>query len=202
MIYELWTDWISYLTQGGFIMWPLVLGTIILWYAIGYRFMYLKRGSDLHLHSLIHQYEKNPDTPVKGWVDNAVAKAVNIRRSNKGEIKRLLEDEFFPILEAINRHSIVIRVIVLVAPLAGLLGTVVGMIEMFDSLGSQTFYSQSGGVANGISKALFTTQMGLVIAIPGMIIGRFLERKENRMKDEIAQLKDYYNAGYLERGMK
>jgi biopolymer transport protein ExbB len=193
MLYNIWIDWITYLTQGGFVMWPLMVGTIVLWYANGYRLLYLKRGSTLNLRTLIREYKNNPGKPVKGFIDSAVTKAIRIRKENTGDIHRLLEDALFPIVEAMSMHRMVIKVIVLVAPLAGLLGTDVGMIEMFDSLGSQTFYSQSGGVANGISKALFTTQLGLVIAIPGMIIGRFLDRKENAMKDEINQLKDFFN---------
>jgi biopolymer transport protein ExbB len=68
------------------------------------------------------------------------------------------------------------------------------MIEMFESLGSRTFYSQSGGVANGISQALLTTQLGLLIAVPGMIVGRLLDRREGKMRSEIEQIKEYVNS--------
>ena len=68
------------------------------------------------------------------------------------------------------------RTIVAVAPLLGLLGTVSGMIEMFESLGTGTFTSQEGGIAGGIAKALFTTQLGLGVAIPGFVATRLLDR--------------------------
>ncbi|MDZ7829411.1 MAG: MotA/TolQ/ExbB proton channel family protein [Halofilum sp. (in: g-proteobacteria)] len=42
------------------------------------------------------------------------------------------------------------------------------MIETFESLGDMSLFSQSGGIAGGISQALFTTQLGLAVAIPGM----------------------------------
>ena len=67
--------------------------------------------------------------------------------------------------------------IVVISPLLGLLGTVIGMIETFESLGSQSLYTQTGGIAAGISQALITTQMGLLVAIPGLFIGRFLDKK-------------------------
>ena len=67
----------------------------------------------------------------------------------------------------------------MVAPLAGLLGTVAGMIETFDSLGSMSLFSQSGGVAGGISQALISTQMGLAVAIPGLLAGRILRKTPN-----------------------
>jgi biopolymer transport protein ExbB len=63
-----------------------------------------------------------------------------------------------------------------VSTLLGLLGTVLGMVEMFHSLnigGSVT----SGAVTGGIWKALFTTVMGLSVAIPMIVIHGFLERR-------------------------
>ena len=48
----------------------------------------------------------------------------------------------------------------------------------------------SGGIAGGISQALFTTQMGLAVAVPGLIAGRILQKKETSLLREIAQVKD------------
>ncbi|MCB0355868.1 MAG: MotA/TolQ/ExbB proton channel family protein [Bdellovibrionales bacterium] len=73
----------------------------------------------------------------------------------------------------------IVKNLVVVAPLLGLLGTVVGMIETFDSLDGQHMYSSSGGIAGGISQAMFTTEMGLLISIPGLLVSRWLERKQN-----------------------
>ena len=81
-----------------------------------------------------------------------------------------------------------IKSVVIIAPLAGLLGTVSGMIETFDSLGDRTLFAASGGVAGGISQALLTTQMGLVVAIPGVIAGRLLDRKQNTLEADLDQM--------------
>jgi biopolymer transport protein ExbB len=70
-----------------------------------------------------------------------------------------------------------------------LLGTVSGMIETFDSLGDMSLYSQSGGIAGGISQALFSTQMGLCVAVPGVIVGRLLDRRQHQFEDELDRLK-------------
>ena len=77
-----------------------------------------------------------------------------------------------------------IRSIVIVAPLLGLLGTVMGMIETFSSLQTQTLHAQGGGIAGGIGQALVTTQMGLMVAIPGLLIGRQLDRKQEILEDQ------------------
>ena len=89
----------------------------------------------------------------------------------------------------LSRGATLARTIVVIAPLLGLLGTVNGMIELFDSLGSGTVYSQGGGIAQGIAEALFTTQLGLAVAIPGFFVSRMLERREEQLLSELEQAK-------------
>jgi biopolymer transport protein ExbB len=89
------------------------------------------------------------------------------------------------------RHRQTVRSIVVVAPLLGLLGTVIGMIETFESLQDSALFSQSGGIAGGISQALITTQMGLVVAIPGLLLGKKLDRKEESLNGFIGEAVSY-----------
>jgi biopolymer transport protein ExbB len=116
----------------------------------------------------------------------------------------ILRDNFYTgieILEGENRQilintkkdlagqfSTVINSFVALAPLLGLLGTVMGMIETFSSLGDMSLYSKSGGIAGGISSALITTQMGLAVAIPGLVCGRLLARKERVISERLISL--------------
>ncbi|HPY89975.1 MAG TPA: MotA/TolQ/ExbB proton channel family protein [Lentisphaeria bacterium] len=66
-----------------------------------------------------------------------------------------------------NRISI-LAVLVAVAPLLGLLGTVVGMVDTFNAIAAHAT-ANSSALAQGISKALITTQAGLAAAIPGTL---------------------------------
>ncbi len=191
MIRTVLQEWTSLLEQGGFVMWPLTALAVLLWFGLGYRLMLLRRGSDVPVRDLIGQYWDKPDLKPKGFVDAAVSAGVMVRKQQSGDIKRSLDEELFSLSEGMRRFRTIVRTIVVIAPLLGLLGTVIGMIEMFESLGSRTFYSQSGGVANGISQALLTTQLGLLIAVPGMIVGRLLDRREGKMRSEIEQIKEY-----------
>ncbi|MEC8423819.1 MAG: MotA/TolQ/ExbB proton channel family protein, partial [Myxococcota bacterium] len=75
-------------------------------------------------------------------------------------------------------------------PLLGLLGTVTGMIETFRSLGKMELFTQGGGVAGGIGEALLTTQMGLAVSVPGLIVGRLLDRRQVVLEDELDQLEE------------
>lgn len=64
------------------------------------------------------------------------------------------------------------------------------MIETFQSLSTMTFHSQTGGVAGGIAEALFTTQMGLTVAVPGLLANSLLNRKQHQIEKDLTQVKD------------
>ena len=76
------------------------------------------------------------------------------------------------------------RVIVALLPLLGLLGTVTGMIESFETL-SAAGGSDPGGLTGGISAALLTTLAGLVTALPGVFAVHRLERRTDRLADKV-----------------
>jgi biopolymer transport protein ExbB len=172
-------------------MWPLVVATFVLWYGLGYRYYSLNRGNKRSVRVLVNIYRNGLKKEPTGIVDTAVVIGLELKKSVSAKIlRRFLDDNFFFYEQEIKKYSILVRTIVIVAPLAGLLGTVVGMIETFDSLASAALFSQSGGIAGGISQALFTTQMGLVVAVPGLVVGRILDRKQESIELELAQIKD------------
>jgi biopolymer transport protein ExbB len=72
------------------------------------------------------------------------------------------------------------------APLLGLFGTVVGMIEIF---GSQTAASSSNPVilAHGISVALYNTAMGLIVAVPSLLFYRYFRGRVDEFAIEMEQ---------------
>lgn len=183
---------LEYTQSGGFIMWPLMLGMFVLWYALGLRFVSLRRGSVRSVRVLVERYRGQLDRAPKGVIDGAVLAGLRVvkRHARYAGLRRLLDDALAPTEAGIRRGRVIISSIVAVAPLAGLLGTVTGMIETFDSLGDMALYSQTGGIAGGISQALFTTQMGLSIAVPGLIAGKALERRQHIIEHELDQLKD------------
>jgi len=78
------------------------------------------------------------------------------------------------------------------APLLGLLGTVMGMLDTFHGMSLQLGQETSRAVADGISRALITTQTGLMVAIPALFIlhwiKREIERHELRIMEHKMQL--------------
>lgn len=84
----------------------------------------------------------------------------------------------------LNRFGSFIMVIAAVSPLLGLLGTVTGMIATFDVI-TEFGTGDPKLLSGGISTALVTTELGLIIAIPALIFGNLLSGWSNRIKDEM-----------------
>ena len=175
---------------------PLVLVCMMLWYALTYRVLSI-RSSGLTPRDLIEkarQKKLSPQTPL----EEVAVKAVAISKKSKSRemLRSQLNEQLIDARLKLGRYRSVVHTLVAVAPLLGLLGTVDGMIETFDSLGDMVLFSQSGGIAGGISKALITTQVGLVISIPGLLLGRVIDRKEKRLLKDVYQIRDLICMSY------
>ena len=189
---EIFSIFSEYMQSGGFVMWPLFVASLILWYTLGYRFHALKRGTKKSVRNVVRKHREGKRGTKTGLIDTAVTEAIDIRDNCKDAkiSRKLMDDVFYKHLVESKKFSRLSNTIVISAPLTGLLGTVIGMIETFDSLASAALFSQSGGIAGGISQALFTTQLGLVVAVPGLIMGRFLDRKAENIEKDLDQIKD------------
>lgn len=182
---------VDYMSLGGAqVMYPILAVAVLLWFALGYRIAVLRRGSDKNVRVLLKRAEEGRSNPPNGIVDEAIARGLALKRAGKSDLRRYLDEAFGPLEADLKRYAILVAALVAVAPLLGLLGTVVGMIETFESLADMTLFSQTGGIAAGIATALFTTQMGLVVAVPGMIAKGVLDRKQFQIETDLAQIKD------------
>lgn len=162
----------GYIRDGGFVMPPLVVSAFVLWYALGLRWV-----------------------TFRGTLSTGEALAQGARArlprgpARDAHLAPLIEQAYGPLKARLARGRALVRSLVTVAPLAGLLGTVAGMIETFDALGDNALFAQSGGIAGGISQALLTTQMGLIVAVPGVVAGRLLDRRQGRLEAELERIK-------------
>ena len=182
---------VDYMTLGGpVIMWPLMGVAVVLWFALGFRQSLLRRGSQKNVRVLIKRAQQGRSNPPNGVVDEAIALGVRIIGEHHDKIRPYLDEAFAPLITSVRRYQVLVGTLVAVAPLLGLLGTVTGMIETFESLGDMTLFSQTGGIASGIATALFTTQMGLVVAVPGVIAKGVLDRRQAQIENDLAQIKD------------
>ena len=181
---------LEYLRQGGWVMVPLAIVSVVMWTLIFERlrnYRTLARRNVLR-ERLWHEYERDrhglpgqSDQPSR--LDQPDHPALD-RAALRMSARRIDGD--------IERYLAIITVLVAVAPLLGLLGTVLGMTETFQVIA--TFGTgNTRALASGISVALITTQTGLLIAVPGLFLrGRLRGQAEglhNRL-DELVTVFD------------
>lgn len=99
----------------------------------------------------------------------------------KGSIEEAGQQEVSRLLRGID----FIGVIAAIAPMLGLLGTVVGMVGAFDTLNITEGAAKPGQLAGSISTALITTVMGLLVAIPATAAHAFLRNRVDRLADAV-----------------
>lgn len=171
-------------------MTPLLLVALLLWFSLGYRFAAVKHGSRCSVRNLVERYQAGKWQHANGILKHAVVAGVQLRSQKVVPLRRYLDDAFGNYSIKLKKYSVLSRSIIIVTPLLGLLGTVSGMIETFDAMNTMSLFSQTSGIAGGISQALITTQLGLGLAIPGLLISRFIDKRQQHIEIELAQLKD------------
>lgn len=87
----------------------------------------------------------------------------------------------------LERGLVVLEIIVGIAPLLGLVGTIAGMMALFGDIG-QTGLTDSSGLARGIALILNATLMGLLIAIPSLIFWSYYSKKVETIAVEMETL--------------
>jgi biopolymer transport protein ExbB len=185
---------IGYMNDGGTAMWILFFLNLLLWYGLGVRQHILKRKTLHNVRRLVELHEtQGAQRKSKGLLNMAIVdalaaakEAIDLGLKPRHHIMDALSTHF----RSINSYSVLVKTIVVIAPLIGLLGTVDGMIEAFDALQTSAMFAQGASISGGISKALFTTELGLIVAVPGLIIGRSLDQKADRFAFEFDQVAD------------
>ena len=94
----------------------------------------------------------------------------------------------------LERGLVVLEIIVGIAPLLGLVGTIIGMIDVFGNLGKTGLASadDAGRLASGISYILWTTLIGLLISIPSLVAWSYFSKKIEVLAVEMEALCDEF----------
>jgi|TARA_B110000467_G_scaffold151193_1_gene159335 biopolymer transport protein ExbB len=142
---------ISIWEQGGFVMPPLILLSLILFTALFRLGLEILRSSRTAHSSLSRKSISNDES------------------NSAFEIETMAQERKEWRLH-FDRRLKFVRIITTAAPLLGLLGTVAGMLKTFQALGMKEGIESIDLIASGISEALVTTETGLSIAIVGLIL--------------------------------
>lgn len=171
----------EHLLAGGAVMIPLALVSLVMWSLMVFKFSQfaaLRRGE-----ASLTVCRK--DTGKGSVWQREILDGFLSGQGGDADLNRRLPDVPCARIRARSERFVTtILVLASSAPLLGLLGTVTGMITTFDAIQIHG----SGNVralAAGISTALITTQTGLVIAVPGLVLGHFLRRRAQRMAERV-----------------
>lgn len=173
---------LSILREAGWPIWPLLATSVLGLALIFERFLSLRRsqvmprGLNEQVAEMLRNRQDSPDALNRlernSPLGRVLAEVMRHRHLPREELRSVVEDTGRAVAHDLSRYIPAIGTIAVVAPLMGLFGTVVGMIEIFGS------YTPEGGdpaqLARGISIALYNTGFGILIAIPAMIAHRYL----------------------------
>lgn len=183
----------SIIEAAGWPIWPLIISSIIALAIIGERFWSLRQGIVVPknlLAEVTQEYRQNGVNPqmlarlaAGSPLGQVFAAGLKNIRSTPAIMKEAIEEAGRSAARDLERFLNSLGTIASIAPLLGLFGTVIGMIEIF---GSQTPQGSNPLVlAHGISIALYNTALGLVVAVPSMIFYRHFRAKVDALLVEM-----------------
>jgi len=178
---------IDYLQQGGWIMWPLGLCSVTMWALIIDRLIVLYKieHNDISIVEALSVVRGELQPSDLAGVHALLSKKIRNALTGNPEVDNNLVYHCSSTIKPYLRQSLaVIAILAGVAPLLGLLGTVIGMIETFDVI-SLFGTGNARAMAGGISVAMVTTQSGLLVAIPGMLFSGYLFRSARRLENYV-----------------
>ena len=196
---------------GGWLMLPILICSVLALAIIIQRFYTLRRSRvipDGALQAVYGQYKAGNLTSEyinslreKSPLEQILAAALINRNQPRAVMKEAIEEEGRQIVHGLEYFLGALATIAAITPLLGLLGTVLGMIDVFAAIVTAGV-GNPGVLAGGISKALITTAAGLSIAIPALIFHEILSSRVDQlildMEDKAVQMVDVLHQGNIQ----
>jgi biopolymer transport protein ExbB len=182
LLQTMWHTW----TTGGWVMAAMAVLSLVMY------------GSAAHLLASAYRrgLTKVTDADLRNWVaapSVAPAHSRELVRYTQDDVRSMKDIEGrFREVEALVVHDLdrriaLLNVLVIAAPLFGLLGTVLGMLLTFQAIGTGGG-SASEVISKGISEALVATQTGMMIAVPGLVMATLAKRWRNEFVSFLTRL--------------
>jgi biopolymer transport protein ExbB len=162
----------DFLELGGDVLYGIMATLFLMWTFILERLWYFYRVHPGHKRRIINAWEQRADTT--SWY-----------------AKRIREQMISETSIALKRNVSLIKALIAICPLLGLLGTVTGMVSVFDVM---TFSGTGNAraMAAGVSKATVPTMAGMVAALSGVYFGTFLEHKAVTETEKLEDLLQHH----------
>jgi biopolymer transport protein ExbB len=196
---------------GGWLMLPILICSVLALAIVIQRFYTLRRSRvipDGALQAVYRQYKAGNLTSEyinslreKSPLEQVLAAALINRNQPRAVMKEAIEEEGRQIVHGLEYFLGALATIAAISPLLGLLGTVLGMIDVFAAIVTAGV-GNPGVLAGGISKALITTAAGLSVAIPALIFHEILSSRVDQlildMEDKAVQMVDVLHQGNIQ----
>lgn len=168
------SDLISTLQQfielGGNVLWAIMLTLLLMWTFILERLWYIKLIHPKMMRETVAAWDARVDTT--SW-----------------HAKRIRDQMISEVSSALNHNVLLVKTLIAICPLLGLLGTVTGMLNVFDVM-AISGTGNARAMADGVSKATVPTMAGMVAALSGVYFGTRLEywhRTETQKLEDLLQ---------------
>ncbi len=178
------------LQAGGWLMWPILLCSVIALAIVIERSWVLRRRAIMPQDLVsriwqLHRQARLSDERIaeirNGSALGRMLAAGLVNRFHAREtMKEAIQDSGRQVVADLERYLNTLGTIAAVTPLLGLLGTVLGMIEVFGVI-MEAGVGNPGVLAGGISQALITTAAGLSVAIPALMFHRYFDNRVDKL---------------------
>lgn len=164
-----WLFFIDDLMQaGGVVLWGIMLLSIVLWFLIIERFLFIRRI-----------YPANREAWLARW---------KVRKNRVSWAAHAVRTCYISQARAqLSKNLFVIKILIALCPMLGLLGTVTGMIETFDVM-AVIGTGNARAMAAGVSSATVTTMAGMVVAISCLYFSKWIEDQVNRETQSLSDI--------------
>jgi len=162
----------DFMELGGDVLWAIMFVLFLMWTFILERVWYIYRVYPARKNIVVANWEQRADT--SSWY-----------------AKRIRDGLLSEATIALKRNVGLIKALIAICPLLGLMGTVTGMITVFDVM----TYSGGGNaraMAGGVSMATVPTMAGMVAALSGVYFGTWLEHKTQTEADQLEDLLQHH----------
>jgi len=193
MFEEIW----SLFQKGGVLMIPIVLSSLVSLEVIIEKIITLRRKRIIksEVKSVINSVSSEEDLPLaisvcekhKGVLSNLVKIVLKQEGTSYEHRREELSDRGRQEIRSLEHGLGVLETIAAITPILGLLGTVIGMIKVFQVISVQGV-GEASALSGGISEALITTAAGLSVAIPALIFYNYFSRKAENIILDIENL--------------
>lgn len=167
-MYNIIDEIFAFVSHGGWVLWPIFVAGLWMWALIVERVWVFLIVHKKQLKNELYTWDQIPEHEL--WYAKQIRSACISRLS-----------------EQLERHVGLIKALVAICPLLGLLGTVTGMIEVFDTL-AITGTGNPRSMASGVSKATIPTMAGMVVALSGLYFSVSLPKKAKDYTHHMSEL--------------